>query len=967
MRRKHWTILGLALGALVLGVMVGLMTVGTVAADPTPGVKIQIPRIDVGDVLGTGDWETWIQVQNVSLDDTDTGAIFLGWGEYSGLCPTNDPGVIAHYCQLIRGNALWTLRTQLDEDVKSGIIYSVSADVFQEACAASALTEGDKEAWRCWVEEWESGTCEGVGGGWADPPGAQGEKLAVTVTRYGPNDYGTFVSSTYTGISREMEGDHEYPYEYYAPYVMKGYNGLDTELTIQNSGEDCTSVWIHYKEQGTCEDVYNYHIEQLAPGEAVRVRVPCNVGQIPCFWLGSAYISAEQPLGIIVDETSFDEPCVGVDRGTLLTHRARPKEEYRDDQLLEDYKVYADLIFREWSGWDASIQVQNLSRTGQPTFVTVDFLDNSGDEILFLADWVCPTGSTTFYLPIVTDLGYEYVGAAEIESHSQVSFPGEVTPAQPIFAVVDLKRPDNPLTPEMDAQGGSYNAHPESQKEWVSEIALPFMTKDADNMWTSFIAIRNNSNCNKIKGHIWFKDETGRLLCNLEFPWLHPKHVKLIDLNNVGCLTAGYVGSAKVFVDEFEQLCDTDNDGHAENEPLMPSVIVVERGILGATLGSTPEVAANEVIAYGDVTSIYEGIPYNTNIPPCYGDIFGTVALYDYERNEVNPEANEPLVGASVWADTFDLLDPDTYTNADTTSYAGGYELTRVPAGARTVSAWKFAYYPWIELVELECGADTKQDLLLVCQSILYGFVSDEATGAPVEGAEVTLDVESLTLGRTWHVTATTNADGLWWMIVPLVGNAEDDDAPWTLTISKEGYDDWVDAYEDLDDDGVVEDGEPNTAFADDVAEFNSDHCVGVGSEGCNSGEDFCEAPNDVFTDKEYTESVTELNAYATVQGRVYCDGLVQDNDAFNPGEEQPNVLVKLLDGSGTTLYDSMYSDSNGHYQFTIGHDIYPDFDFGENLDVVASGVTEDTENYPPGNDGIDPAETIVININICP
>jgi len=124
MRRKHWTILGLALGALVLGVLVGLMTIGTVAADPMPGVKIQVPRIDMGDVLGTGEWETWIQVQNVSLDDTDTGAIFLGWGEYSGLCPTNDPGVIAHYCQLIRGNALWTLRTQLDEDVKSGIIYS---------------------------------------------------------------------------------------------------------------------------------------------------------------------------------------------------------------------------------------------------------------------------------------------------------------------------------------------------------------------------------------------------------------------------------------------------------------------------------------------------------------------------------------------------------------------------------------------------------------------------------------------------------------------------------------------------------------------------------------------------------------------------------------------------------------------------------------------------------------------------
>ena len=566
--KKRLSVLGLALGTLVLGLLVGLLTVGTVAADPTPGVHIQIPRVDVGDVLGTGEWETWIQVQNVG--DANTGAIFLGWGEYSGLCPTNDPGVIVHYCQLIQENAIWTLKTQIAEEVKSGIIYSVDEDVFMEACYASEEAEGDTTAWRCWLEEWEFGTCEGTGGGWNDPPDdAFGEDLAVTVTRYGPNDYGTFVSSTYTGISEEMEGEGAYPYEYYAPYVMKGYNGLDTELTIQNSGELCTSVWINYMEQGSCQLLYKHHIEQLAPGESVRLKVPCNVDQIPCFWLGSAHIAAEQPLGIIVDETSFDEPCVGVDRGTLLTHRARPKVEYRDGELIEDTKVYADLLFREWSGWDASIQVQNLSRTGQNTFVTVDFMDNSGDEILFLADWVCPGGSQTFYLPIVNNLGFEYVGAAEIQSHTQVNYPGGETAAQPIFAVVDLKKPDDPMTPEMDAQGGSYNAHPYSQKEWVSEVALPFITKDTQEglytPWTSMIAVRNNSNCNKIKPKLKFSDETGTIVCELTGFWLHPKHLKMIDLNNIGCLHPGYIGSATVVVEQVEQLCDVDQNGHVDN------------------------------------------------------------------------------------------------------------------------------------------------------------------------------------------------------------------------------------------------------------------------------------------------------------------------------------------------------------------------------------------------------------------
>ena len=380
----------------------------------------------------------------------------------------------------------------------------------------------------------------------------------------------------------------------------------------------------------------------------------------------------------------------------------------------------------------------------------------------------------------------------------------------------------------------------------------------------------------------------------------------------------------------------------------MPSVIVVGRGLPFD----------------GDVTNIYEGTPYATNMPACYGDIFGTVSLYDYESNQVDPEASEPLVNAYVWDSETDWQ--PTSTDWDTTSYSGGYELTRVPSGDRIVSAWKFGYYPRVELVELECGADTKQDFLLVCQGILYGTVEDAATNTAIEGTEVTLDVWSVTLGRTWHITATTDDEGLWWMIVPLVGNAEDDDAPWTLTISMAGYDDWVDRWVDNNGNGIPEDGEPNTAFADDVAAgadpFDSSDCVGVGSEGCNSGEDFCAAPNNVFEDHAYVGSDTELNAYAKVQGRVYCDGLVSDSnpDLFNPGEEQPNVLVKLLKDGGVSLYDSKYTDASGFYQFTVGHDFYPDFVFGNNLDVCASTECKNA-------DGVDPGETIVININICP
>ncbi|MGA9348429.1 MAG: hypothetical protein WBW48_06450 [Anaerolineae bacterium] len=959
MRKKHWSILGLALGVLVLGVVVGLMTVNTVAADPTPGVRIQIPRIDVGDALGictdTCDacedlcdhysprydydecaaceancedcvqdnyWETWIQVQNVG--DEDTGAIFFGWGEYSELCPSNAPGPIVHYCALIPENALWTLRGQIKEGVRSGIIYSVRADAFQEACDDAAWAQGNTHRWLEWEKEWANG--DGIKFDLEGRPAmtwgpAPGEDLAVTVTRYGPNDYGTFVSSTYTGISEDMEGADP-PYEYYAPYVMKGYNGLDTELTIQNSGQLCTSVWIDYLEQGSCYTVYKQHIEQLAPGEAVRVKVPCSdVGAISCYWLGSAHISAEVPLGIIVDQTTFELPCPGgPDPGTLLTYRARPKVEVRDSQIVTDTLVYADLIFREWSGWEASIQVQNLSRTGQRTFVTVDFMDNSGDEILFLADWVCPPGSTTFYLPPVYDLGFNYVGAAEIQSHDQVSFPGEVTPAQPIFAVVDLKKADDPFTTQLDAKAGSYNAHPYSQKVWVDEIALPFMAKDASNMytpWTSMIAIRNNSNCNKIRPKIWFKDETGVLLCELQIPWLQPKHVKLIDLDNVGCLYPGYIGAAKVIIEpeEVEQLCDKDNDGHADNEPIMPSVIVVDEGVGGIA---------------GDTINVYEGIPYSTGDKLCDADLLGTVRDANLMTLLDGVTVTVPGGKAEYWYNPLTMRWEYTYKDAIGTTGPGGmYEIedivtfgTLEPAGTcYTVTASLEDFLCSYRDVCLHCGEDKVLDFGLICDTNTWYGTVKQWVATPEDGAP---PIKDATVTANWTAYPDTCDDGVTITATNAAGYFHftqelPKDVDITLTISKDGYDVVTHTHK---------------------------------FEGLTCGETYFFTDTNHSTDPDWIA----LNCWAEVSGVVWND--INNNNQLDLGEPLlPGATCTLYtDGMGKIL-DTKLTDEYGVCRFDVGHDKYPDFDFTTNNDLEI-GVGAMIKSV----DDVKPCEVRIVN-----
>jgi hypothetical protein len=460
-----------------------------------------------------------------------------------------------------------TWEIELPEDMESGIVYSVAPERFSAAWDASANALNETESWLAWEALWEAN--------W------RGEPLTAVVRRSGPNDYGTMVSSAYTGISRQMEGTGT-PYLYFAPYVMKGYlNQLDTKMTIQNSGQECTAVWIDYIEQGTCNLVYTQHIQQLAPGEAVRVKVPTVPGVLECDWpgwLGSARISAEQPLGIIFDQTSFDIPCGSMDRGVLVTARVEPY----DDELSSS-KLYGPMIFREISGWDTTVNVHNLSPLSE-AWVTVEFLDASGGTVLSLSDRVCANGSLTYYLPAVTDLGFNYVGAVTIESLER-----EGIAPQPISAIVSMSRPDDFRTPGMDAQEASYNAIPQSLVENVRTITLPFLAKGET---TSAIGIRNNSNCNGLAAILDIYDDTD-LLASVPIS-IDPEEVEYIDMNNMGVPMFTGSGILRVSVDEI--LYDGEEIPGAEVP--MPSVVVVNAGT-----------------GLGDIMNAYEGMVAEVTIP----------------------------------------------------------------------------------------------------------------------------------------------------------------------------------------------------------------------------------------------------------------------------------------------------------------------------------------------------------------
>ena len=516
---------------------------------PSPtGKRIQIPRIDKEE-----GWDTRIQIQNVG--DAQTGVIALFWEDYSSVCPPSAPGPVAHHCQLIPGNwGIGAVKAEVPAEAKSAILYSVSDYLYEAACEAAS----DYEAW----------------GSWEDTYAYSGEPLAVTIDRLASN--GSSASGMYNGLSETMLGS-SFLGKYFATNIMHGYNGLDATLTIQHSGDICASVWLYYKEEGNCEYMKAQHIECLAPGEAIRIGPgpdadtpypgtnPGEPGVAP--WLGSAYITANVPLSIVVDRWDAGSTM-------LMTHAAVPYPDYGDTTN------YAPLVYRDFDGWDAEIQVLNMTQQSEPTFVTVEFFDQSGDSILFVGNWVCRNGTDTFYLSDMVDLGVNfpsgYVGAAEIQSHRQVDYPGSEATGPPIASVVSLINSDS-------GAALSYNALIPQQVAGATTFALPLISKQPQA--TSKIIIRNNSNCNKFWGRIWIWDETGTSVGAIDVPWLHPKHMKIVDLAYQGWLPAGFVGAATFEVLEVEQLCDTDHDGYVDDEPIMPSVVVLDYDPDGSASG----------------------------------------------------------------------------------------------------------------------------------------------------------------------------------------------------------------------------------------------------------------------------------------------------------------------------------------------------------------------------------------------
>ena len=547
--------------------------------------------------------EPWVEVQNIG--DRPAKAIMLVWGAPS-LCAPQCAGPLKVECSglLTPGSAWHFVGGQVPFGAKSAVVISANThmidlhgpggptggDIFADALCETLFRSvvGDCGEYRRFLKAYtERGRWQGFDFGLTPC-----QPLAVEVLRKCPGDIrpDVEVTSSYAGIAAEFLGHYDPVYggfAYFTPALYAVNAGFNSFMYIQNLGLECTSVEIWFRAIDDCLRARICDITTLAPGETHQFDVS---SCMPMGWTGSAWIRSSEPLAIAVDTVGND---------VLMTYTGVPSElnyVHQGEPLFTTGSgvAFGPLIYSEYQGWDTAIAVQNLSRVTAAK-VKVYFLDRSGGVISTVADWVCPSGSQIFYLPVIASLPGHWVGSVRVESQEWLTPGGPSVSAPNIHAVAQLIKYSDVMRTEA-SEAIAYNLFPEHLAyRWalgsgrggtdsgVGRIGIPSFIKDRKGTGvTSEISIANVvSKPGFTNFALFIYDQNGLIdyLCET----LSNQQVEYIDLNNWGFIHSGFKGSAIISATFWEHDVFDARGGFTRNVVGLAAV-KVERS--GTALGS---------------------------------------------------------------------------------------------------------------------------------------------------------------------------------------------------------------------------------------------------------------------------------------------------------------------------------------------------------------------------------------------
>lgn len=569
--------------ALALGLVVGILA--PVSAEPTAAPKVWLPVLGVVGENKTGDFA--IEIQNVGTQYTR--AVMFLWQKSSGFCEPQNVGPNKVECTgILRPGSSWIFtQPQLPPWATSALVYSFASTNPANPTPCTFLPA-----------DWNK-----------TPSGGYGEPLAVEVLRKGPGmpNAAFDVTSAYSGISPAMTGTRDAnfgSYMYFAPAVFVDPNGFNTTLYIQNAGTACTSIELWYSQNEDCLRAQIDEVNALAPGETAVVAASRAVG--PGF-MGSVWIRASAPLAIVVDQ---------IGRDVLMTYDGVPAEIFNPDGTLfarsGSQVAYGPLFYREYQGWSTLLAVQNMSSVVKAK-VKVIFLDESGNIVTTLVDWICPKGSQYFPLDVIDTLRGVHVGTIRVESQDWWS-PGDPAVAAPdINAIAMLEKFEGPQKQEV-LEAVAYNLFPEQQafiwqlgdgrggtESGIGVIGIPSLLKGGSTAGalsvTSELAIQNVVPKPGFTDFaIFIYDQNGLLdrVCEK----LREQNSEYINLDRWGFINPGFKGSAVISATFWEHPVLSTTTGEFVRNLLGLAAVKVERS--NTVLGSDFP---------GDESAASEGFP----------------------------------------------------------------------------------------------------------------------------------------------------------------------------------------------------------------------------------------------------------------------------------------------------------------------------------------------------------------------
>ncbi|MFN8475441.1 MAG: right-handed parallel beta-helix repeat-containing protein [Anaerolineae bacterium] len=722
----------------------------------------QVPVLGaIGNTKSGVDWV--IEAQN--LGSTWTKVALLLFAENSGFCQPQAQNPFKIECSgMLKPGTSWVwTASQLPASAKSAIAisYNPSAD-------------SGNPYWRCedwtntlnklsWPEGWPS----------VNPLPGQfpfnwnpfyGEPIGIEVTRRGPGNSNPSLTmaSSYSAVSAKGDGRYD-PlfggFAYYAPTVYSGFNGWNSWLYIQNSGSECTSVELWFKAQDDCLRSQICSVAQLSPGYTAQFNVS---GCVPTGFTGSAWIRASQPLGIIVDQIGQD---------VLMSYTGSPGSlcYIFNGQCLDlqggSTVAYGPLIYRETNGWGTNIHVQNMSGVTAAK-VKVYFMDQSGDIITTLVDWVCPRGETSFPLTLVSNLPGNYVGAVRVESQAWQS-PGDPNVnASPIAAVAELL---NYSSPTKITQAAAYNLFPQEQtylwqigagdasglESGVGLIGIPSLMQRGNSLnLVTDLAIQNVVPKPGFTDFVvYVYDQNG--LIDYVCEKLNEKQVEYVNLDNWDWIRPGFVGSAVISAVYWEHDVLTGVPIFGPSNPQLPILL---RNVVGLAAVKVERVipSTSGPGLVGDLSTASEGFPmppgfdFEGYTPQCPGvpTSCGSAPLNITICEPVYGQAVVTVVDDSTGAQAFQGI-PDANGVVAVPAVLTGrtYKITVADPGKDYVTYTGQGYTARVPAISAV--------ILAPCQSstpaVPYSVSLTPPTGV-VEGYEF--------LGRT--PTGVTNNNGVW-------------------------------------------------------------------------------------------------------------------------------------------------------------------------------------------------------------